>query len=179
MKYKGLLPVDVEGSTRNELLYNFREYKGMNFVPKLVHPKIRWNTKSPIGVEAKYEPLMWTRIMPTENEPLKMPKETVCLWRARVITKDNEVWYNDSMVNGGLVLLRRWTGITGCVFMALALIFQCPILTKTPLEDSYLPSLSGYPFNLSVIPEADQKRLEKRHQKRPETATLTPTISCC
>ncbi|KAJ7592732.1 hypothetical protein C8J56DRAFT_885842 [Mycena floridula] len=77
MKYKSLLPVNVEGSTRNELLYNFHEYKGRNFVPEPVHPKIRWNTKSPIGVEAKYEPLMWTRIMPTNNEPLKMPKETV------------------------------------------------------------------------------------------------------
>ncbi|KAJ7581734.1 hypothetical protein C8J56DRAFT_895316 [Mycena floridula] len=161
MKYKGLLPVDVEGSTRNELLYNFREYKGMNFVPKLVHPKIRWNTKSPIGVEAKYEPLMWTRIMPTENEPLKMPKETVCLWRARVITKDNEVWYNDSMVNGGQSRLEgklsefNLEDLSSCEGGRASLavqprveVLQGPILTKTPLEDSYLPSLSGYPFNL-------------------------------
>ncbi|KAJ7589429.1 hypothetical protein C8J56DRAFT_785005, partial [Mycena floridula] len=77
MKYNGLMPSDIEGSTRNELLYNFCQYKGRNFVPDAVHSRIKWSDKSPIGVEAKYEPLLWTRITrddTIEAKPLKLNK---------------------------------------------------------------------------------------------------------
>ncbi|KAJ7585480.1 hypothetical protein C8J56DRAFT_1004802 [Mycena floridula] len=38
MKYNRLLPSEIEGSTQNELLYNFRQYKGRNFVPDATKP---------------------------------------------------------------------------------------------------------------------------------------------
>ncbi|KAJ7577884.1 hypothetical protein C8J56DRAFT_1007103 [Mycena floridula] len=45
MKYNRLLPSEIEGSTQNELLYNFHQYKGRNFVPDAVHSRIRWSYK--------------------------------------------------------------------------------------------------------------------------------------
>ena len=46
--YAGKLPATVCGDTRNDLIRAFREWKGLQYVPKLVHPAIRWSKRDPL-----------------------------------------------------------------------------------------------------------------------------------
>jgi hypothetical protein len=50
LKYKSLLPKQMDGHRRNTLLINFREWKGLNYVPPNIHPAIRWNEKNPLDI---------------------------------------------------------------------------------------------------------------------------------
>ena len=51
-RYMGKLPVTVYGKTRNTVIAGFREWKGIQYVPKSVHPAIRWSKQDPL-VESK------------------------------------------------------------------------------------------------------------------------------
>jgi hypothetical protein len=50
LKYKSLLPKQMDGHWRNTLLINFREWKGLNYVPPKTHPVIQWNEKNPLDI---------------------------------------------------------------------------------------------------------------------------------
>ena len=43
MMYTSKLPATVYGDTRNNIIQAFRKWKGLQYVPKLVHPAIRWS----------------------------------------------------------------------------------------------------------------------------------------
>ncbi|KDQ25067.1 hypothetical protein PLEOSDRAFT_1047729 [Pleurotus ostreatus PC15] len=55
LRFEGLLHHSVVGDTRRALIHTFRLTKSANFVPKFVHPAIRWSKKDPY-VEV-HEPL--------------------------------------------------------------------------------------------------------------------------
>ena len=46
--YEGKLPLNVNGDTRNSLIKTFRNWKGMQYVPQVVHSSIRWSKKDPL-----------------------------------------------------------------------------------------------------------------------------------
>lgn len=46
--YTGKLPATVCGDTRNNLIQTFRKWKGLQYVPKLVHPAIRRSKRDPL-----------------------------------------------------------------------------------------------------------------------------------
>ena len=48
LKYNAKLPVKVQGDIRNVMIKTFRESKGIQYVPKLVHPAIRWSKRDPL-----------------------------------------------------------------------------------------------------------------------------------
>ena len=48
LMYTSKLPAAVCGDTRNNLIRAFREWKGLQYVPKIVHPAIRWSKRDPL-----------------------------------------------------------------------------------------------------------------------------------
>ena len=58
LKYESLLPKQVDGHWRNTLLINFREWKGLNYVPPQTHPAIQWNEKNPLDISVS-EYISW------------------------------------------------------------------------------------------------------------------------
>ena len=55
MRYEGKLPLTVSGDTRNNLIQAFRKWKGLQYVPKVVHPAIRWSKRDPLLESQVYE----------------------------------------------------------------------------------------------------------------------------
>ena len=53
--YAGKLPATVCGDTRNNLIQAFRKWKGLQYVPRLVHPAIRWSKRDPLLESHVYE----------------------------------------------------------------------------------------------------------------------------
>ena len=47
-RYIGKLPPIVNGDTRNMLISSFQKWKGVQYVPKIVHPAIRWSKRDPL-----------------------------------------------------------------------------------------------------------------------------------
>jgi hypothetical protein len=47
-KYEGKLSSKVYGNIRNTLIQTFREWKGQQYVPNMVHPAIRWSKHDPL-----------------------------------------------------------------------------------------------------------------------------------
>ncbi|KAF8179454.1 hypothetical protein BJ912DRAFT_855609, partial [Pholiota molesta] len=52
LNHEHKLPVTVYGDNRNTLIKTFREWKGLMYVPKNVHPAIKWSKADPL-LEAK------------------------------------------------------------------------------------------------------------------------------
>ena len=48
LMYTNKLPAAVCGDTRNNLIRAFREWKGLQYVPKILHPAIRWSKRDPL-----------------------------------------------------------------------------------------------------------------------------------
>jgi hypothetical protein len=48
LHFKGNLPETIQGDRCNTLIHNFRQYKGMSYVPASVHLSIRWNKRNPM-----------------------------------------------------------------------------------------------------------------------------------
>lgn len=66
LRYEGKLHESVVGSTRISLIQAFRDWKGLNYVPKIVHKAIRWNSDDPM-LEATIDELPW-RIIPSDKK---------------------------------------------------------------------------------------------------------------
>ena len=49
-RYIGKLPLIVAGDTRNAIISSFRKWKGDQYVPKVVHPAIRWSKRDPLAL---------------------------------------------------------------------------------------------------------------------------------
>jgi hypothetical protein len=47
-RYIGKLPPIVGGDTRNAVISSFRNWKGAQYVPNVVHPAIRWSKRDPL-----------------------------------------------------------------------------------------------------------------------------------
>ena len=47
-RYMGKLPPIVGGDTRNAVISSFRNWKGAQYVPNVVHPAIRWSKHDPL-----------------------------------------------------------------------------------------------------------------------------------
>ncbi|KAF8883852.1 hypothetical protein BD779DRAFT_1443621, partial [Infundibulicybe gibba] len=58
LRFEGKLHQSVIGATRNELIKSFREWKGVHYVPQVVHKAIRWSSKDPLG-EPEIQDLPW------------------------------------------------------------------------------------------------------------------------
>jgi uncharacterized protein DUF6570/helitron helicase-like protein/PIF1-like helicase len=55
VSYAGKLPATVCGVTRNNIIQAFRAWKGDQYVPKLVHPVIRWSKRDPLPESCVYD----------------------------------------------------------------------------------------------------------------------------
>ena len=51
LRYEGLLPSTVVGDTRRQLIYNYRQWKGQEFVPDSIPEKLRWSAEDLFAVE--------------------------------------------------------------------------------------------------------------------------------
>ena len=51
LRYEGLLPSTVVGDTRRQLIYNYRQWKGQEFVPDSIPGKLKWSVKDPFALE--------------------------------------------------------------------------------------------------------------------------------
>jgi hypothetical protein len=47
-RFIGKLPPIVNGDTRNAVISSFRKWKGIQYVPEVVHPAIRWSKRDPL-----------------------------------------------------------------------------------------------------------------------------------
>ena len=47
-RYMGKLPPIVTGATRNAVISSFRKWKGVQYVPNVVHPALRWSKRDPL-----------------------------------------------------------------------------------------------------------------------------------
>jgi hypothetical protein len=50
-RYLGKLPPTVTGDTRNTVISSFQKWKGVQYVPKAVHPEIRWSKRDPLLIK--------------------------------------------------------------------------------------------------------------------------------
>ena len=84
-QYMGKLPLIVNGSTCNTMISSFQRWKGAQYVPKVVHPAIRWSKRDPL-LESQVDAydfaqlrLKSTMVLPasakTQSEP---PKHRGC-----------------------------------------------------------------------------------------------------
>ena len=48
LRYEGKLSIKVYGDIRNILIKTFREWKGQQYVPNIVHSAIRWSKHDPL-----------------------------------------------------------------------------------------------------------------------------------
>ncbi|KDR76763.1 hypothetical protein GALMADRAFT_66895 [Galerina marginata CBS 339.88] len=55
LRYNTKLSVKVHGNIRNLLIKTFRESKGIQYVPNLVHPAIRWSKRDPLNESEIYD----------------------------------------------------------------------------------------------------------------------------
>jgi hypothetical protein len=65
-RYLGKLPQTVAGDTRNTVISSFRKWKGVQYVPKAVHPAIRWSKRDPLG-EYDAESYDWSQLTRSLN----------------------------------------------------------------------------------------------------------------
>jgi hypothetical protein len=76
MTYAGKLPAMVSGDTRNNLIQAFRKWKGLQYVPKLVHPAIRWSKRDPL-LESHVYDLKETMAVNTTTVTKNLKKRTI------------------------------------------------------------------------------------------------------
>ena len=50
MRYEGSLPDDINGHRRNTVIRQFQKLKGTGYVPKNVHPAIKWSKNNPLDM---------------------------------------------------------------------------------------------------------------------------------
>ena len=62
------LPAKVYGVTRNELIRTFRQWKGLQFIPKTVHRAIRWSKRDPLIESAILDLVGWNNSDGTQTE---------------------------------------------------------------------------------------------------------------
>ncbi|KAF8809974.1 hypothetical protein BYT27DRAFT_7027176, partial [Phlegmacium glaucopus] len=48
LMYTSKLPATICGDTRNNLIQAFCKWKGLQYVPKFVHPAIWWSKRDPL-----------------------------------------------------------------------------------------------------------------------------------
>ncbi|KAF9050144.1 hypothetical protein BJ165DRAFT_1321174, partial [Panaeolus papilionaceus] len=48
--HEGNLPIHVTGNTRNQIIKEFRQWKGVTYVPKHAHKAIRWSKRDPFEI---------------------------------------------------------------------------------------------------------------------------------
>ena len=47
LRYSGKLPATIDGDTRNNIIGAFREWRGVQYIPRNVHASLRWSKRSP------------------------------------------------------------------------------------------------------------------------------------
>ena len=55
LQYLRKLPVTVCGDTRNNIVSSFRQWKGLHYIPRQVHPAIRWSKCDPLMETGSWE----------------------------------------------------------------------------------------------------------------------------
>ncbi|KAF8713067.1 hypothetical protein AX14_012989 [Amanita brunnescens Koide BX004] len=75
LRYLGKLPCSVNGDRQNALIHTFRLHKGMTYVPKTVHPSIKWSKKDPM-LEPIADDLAW-KVVTKESMPSSVSKAEI------------------------------------------------------------------------------------------------------
>ena len=70
----GKLPVTVYGNTRNIVIAAFRGWKGIQYVPKSVHPAIRWSKQDPLLESEVYD---FSKLSSTHTVAVANPQHVV------------------------------------------------------------------------------------------------------
>ena len=68
LRYEGKLSIKVHGDIRNTLIKTFREWKGLQYVPNIVHSAIRWSKRDPLFESEIIDIKKITSSMKTENK---------------------------------------------------------------------------------------------------------------
>src|SRR5436190_13729802 len=50
LKYVGQLPDDISGSLRNDLIFQFRQWKGQHYVPAKTDKPLKWSASDPLDL---------------------------------------------------------------------------------------------------------------------------------
>ena len=66
LKYLSKLPNTVYGDRRNTIVHKYRCHRGMTYVPKIVHPSIKWNKKDPM-LEPMVNDIEWKIVSKTNK----------------------------------------------------------------------------------------------------------------
>lgn len=78
-QYLGKLPPTVTGDTHNILISSFRKWKGIQYVPKEVHPAIRWSKHDPLVIhDADSYDLSQLRLLQNTAMAAKSKREAGC-----------------------------------------------------------------------------------------------------
>lgn len=76
LRFEGLLPDSVSGHKRTLLIRSFQEYKGVGYVPRHVHPSIRWTDKEGPHIIAEEEFYEWRIVTKDKRKGKKSVQET-------------------------------------------------------------------------------------------------------
>ena len=68
LRYEGKLSIKVYGEIRNTLIKTFREWKGQQYVPNIVHSAIRWSKRDPLFESEIIDIKIITSFMNTGNK---------------------------------------------------------------------------------------------------------------
>jgi hypothetical protein len=77
LRFEGKLHKSVSGNRRNELIDTFRQWKGLQYVPQVVHKAIRWSSRDPF-LEPTIEDLPW-QIIDSARQSAKNANTTATL----------------------------------------------------------------------------------------------------
>jgi hypothetical protein len=48
LRYEGKLPDCIQGNFRNPLIRSYQKWKGIDYVPSLTHPALKWSVTDPL-----------------------------------------------------------------------------------------------------------------------------------
>lgn len=68
LKYLSKLPSGVSGHRRNTLINSYRQLKGLNHVPKDIHPAVRWSRRHPFPIQPTIVDSPW-RVIEKISKP--------------------------------------------------------------------------------------------------------------
>jgi hypothetical protein len=77
LKYEGVIPdsANINGHRRNIIIRQYREWKGENHVPPLLHPAIKWSQSNPFPLTPIINDSKWELIeKDTKSKEIKGPK---------------------------------------------------------------------------------------------------------
>jgi hypothetical protein len=110
LRYENELPDRVKGTTRNHLIFSYRQWKGEEFVPESVPINLRWSENDPFIVPEKADGalLEWGKFIIENNNVNKaVENEQIKKIGGKAPSKKNSVLYTTALGTSPLSSLKR------------------------------------------------------------------------